>query len=103
MNPKSLFKYLKLRWPFTLVVGYMAFSMVLRATTSVDICIPCLWETCFGFHCPGCGLTRATIAIMQLDFSKAYECNPLVYLVLPAGAFYTFLDYRKNTTTVSKG
>lgn len=95
--------YMKIRWPFAVIAAYMIFSMVLRATTQIDICIPCLWETCFGFHCPGCGLTRATIAIMQLDFYKAYECNPLVYLVLPAGAFYTFLDYRKNTKSFYEG
>jgi hypothetical protein len=40
---------------------------------------------------------------MQLDFTKAYECNPIVYLVLPAGAFYTLLDYRKNTKSLNKG
>jgi hypothetical protein len=103
MHLNRFITYLKLRWPFALVIGYMIFSMILRATTAIDLCIPCLWETCFGFHCPGCGLTRATIAIMQLDFTKAYECNPLVFLVLPAGAFYTFLDYKKTNKTLHKG
>lgn len=30
--------------------------------------------------CPGCGLTRATLAFLALDFLKAFQMHPLVIL-----------------------
>lgn len=33
-----------------------------------------------GISCPGCGMTRAWIALLRLDFSAAFHDHPLVLL-----------------------
>lgn len=39
----------------------------------------------FGIPCPGCGLTRACLSALQLDFPAAFTYHPLFWLILPAG------------------
>lgn len=34
----------------------------------------------FGLPCPGCGITRALLYVLQGQFSKAFYMNPTVYL-----------------------
>ena len=43
----------------------------------------CLIKNIFGVECFGCGITRAIIASVQLDFTKAIEYNTMVIIVLP--------------------
>jgi hypothetical protein len=43
----------------------------------------CLIKNIFGIECPGCGMTRAVISAVQLDFDKAIEYNKIVIIVLP--------------------
>lgn len=33
--------------------------------------------------CPACGLTRASLAVLSLDFRRAASLHPLVFVVLP--------------------
>ena len=33
--------------------------------------------------CPGCGITRAYIAILSLDWKAAFQYHPLFFMVLP--------------------
>ena len=39
--------------------------------------IPCPLYTLTGFQCPGCGNSRAVVALLQLDFRGAISYNPL--------------------------
>lgn len=43
----------------------------------------CLIKNIFGIECFGCGITRAIISGVQLDFIKAIEYNKMVIIVLP--------------------
>jgi len=45
--------------------------------------LPCPWYEFTGLLCPGCGLQRATHALLHGDFRSAFEANPLVFLLLP--------------------
>lgn len=40
----------------------------------------CLAEAILGIPCPGCGLTRATLAFLRLDFVSAFQFHPLFIL-----------------------
>ncbi|MGB1508388.1 MAG: DUF2752 domain-containing protein [Crocinitomicaceae bacterium] len=46
-------------------------------------------------HCPGCGLTRAFIHLLNFDLSEAFHSNWLIFLVLPVGLFYIGRDFYK--------
>jgi hypothetical protein len=61
----------------------MLFSCILKITTGINITIPCIFKTFFGFHCPGCGLTSAFIELIQLNPARAWEHNPLIFIVIP--------------------
>ena len=41
-----------------------------------------------GISCPGCGMTRAVLALCRLDFALAFEMHPLVILLPVAAAIY---------------
>jgi hypothetical protein len=51
--------------------------------------IPCVFNYATGLQCPGCGLTRASMAILRGDIQAAYNFNQLVFFVpLFVGAIY---------------
>ena len=50
---------------------------------------PFRWVTTL--PCPGCGLTRATLEVLQGNFLNAITINPLVILVVPTLIISPFL------------
>ena len=42
--------------------------------------VPCLFLKLTGFQCPGCGNTRAALALLRLDATAAFGYNPLFLL-----------------------
>lgn len=46
--------------------------------------IPCLFYELTGLYCPGCGNTRAAVALWRLDPAGALRCN----LLFPLEFFY---------------
>ncbi len=51
----------------------------------------CPMEYFLGIPCPGCGMSRALLAFVHLDFIKAFYFHPLFWLV-PAAAVLWILD-----------
>lgn len=43
----------------------------------------CLSKTLAGYECYACGLTRAVMHFIHLEFQKAWEFNKLSYIVVP--------------------
>ena len=43
----------------------------------------CPLASAFGIPCPGCGLTRATLALLHGDVRAALHFHPLVWLLSP--------------------
>ena len=51
--------------------------------------IPCAFHLATGLQCPGCGLTRACLAVLRGDIPAAFNYNQLVFfLPLFLGALY---------------
>ena len=90
-NPVT--KYIAINKIVVIVGTYFIFSTILKATSGIDVCIPCLWKTIFGFHCPGCGLTTSLISLMKLDFRGAFESNWIIFIVMPLGVYYFTNDF----------
>ena len=53
--------------------------------------ISCFWLATFGVPCPGCGMTRATLAALRLDFQEAFRMHPMFW-AMPLLGVHLFLD-----------
>lgn len=51
----------------------------------------CPYAWLLGIECPGCGMTRAYLALLKLDFTKAFSMHPMFWSV-PILLVYYFLD-----------
>jgi len=72
---------------------YFLVSSILKSATSIDICIPCLWQTIFGIHCPACGLTTAFVHLLTLDVKGAFDSNWLIFIIIPIGMYFIIKDF----------
>ena len=54
----------------------------------------CLIKNILGVECYGCGITRAIISGVQLDFTKAIEYNKMVIIVLPLFIYEWFKNFK---------
>ena len=48
-----------------------------------NIGFPCAVNKMFGIYCSGCGLTRAGVAMLQLDFYQAFRYNAFSLILIP--------------------
>ena len=55
--------------------------------------IPCVYRAAFGVSCPGCGMTRALLAALRLDFAEAFAHHWMFWAV-PLGWLYILFDGR---------
>ena len=68
----------------TLCVVVFAYYLLTRFTG-------CPFRFFFGISCPGCGMTRALLAALHLDFAAALSFHPLFFL-LPLFLLGYYLD-----------
>lgn len=54
--------------------------------------VSCIWVAITGFPCPGCGLTRAGLALLNGNFKEAFEIHPFIYVI--AALVILFCMYR---------
>ena len=90
---KTIIKYIAKNKILAILGFYILFSSILKAVSDIDICIPCIWKSIFGIHCPGCGLTTAFISLIELNFKNAFETNWLVFKIEPTGIYYMTHNY----------
>ena len=50
----------------------------------------CPFKLIFGIDCPGCGMTRALISVLHLDFIAAFSYHQLFFIPI-LGIFYHFI------------
>lgn len=53
---------------------------------------PCPFHYITGLHCPGCGSARALHQLVQGNFLKAFDFNPLMIISLPF-LIYVFISF----------
>jgi hypothetical protein len=68
----------------TAIVALPVFLLILPADFFDSGQTVCLSVLLFNVQCYGCGMTRALMHLLHLDFSGAWAFNPLSYLALPA-------------------
>lgn len=57
-------------------VGYIGLVAALYSLR-----ISCVFQTVLGIACPGCGMTRAMLAAVQLHFKEAFQYHPMFWSV----------------------
>ncbi|MDR1927045.1 MAG: DUF2752 domain-containing protein [Oscillospiraceae bacterium] len=59
----------------------------------------CVFRATVGLPCPGCGMTRAWLAALQLDWAAAWRMHPLFWMIPLLAALWAFkwLRWRKTT------
>ncbi|MBR5307897.1 MAG: DUF2752 domain-containing protein [Clostridia bacterium] len=55
--------------------------------------ISCVFLEFFNIPCPGCGMTRATLSLLRLDFLNAVKYNAVVFF-MPYIFIYVFFDLK---------
>ena len=58
-------------------LGYAFFAML------THVAIPCPIHAITGFYCPGCGVSRMCLSLLQLDVAEAFRWNPGVMIAAP--------------------
>lgn len=86
LMPKKLFYRAIL---FTVLILLVVGASLLYAYINVKYSIgaPCAINYFFGIYCPGCGLTRAAVAILNLNFYQAFRYNAFSLIVIPIAFF----------------
>ena len=80
---------MKKKQTILIVILLLAYFVIARY---FHIYIPCFIHEIFGIYCPGCGVTRMILSIINFDFYKAYLYNKLLFIIFPFGLFL-FLEY----------
>ncbi len=80
-------------------VGRAALASGALAALAFLLVLPvklCLFAIVLGAPCPGCGMTRALLALLRGDVHRALLLNPLAFAIMPLGALVVarhFLAY----------
>lgn len=59
---------------------------------------PCLFHQWTGWHCPGCGSSRAAHALVHCNLAKAFSMNPLAFVLLPVAIWEAVASFRADST-----
>lgn len=68
-----------------ITLGIMACGLILYALAISGHPVPCIFNKLTGLACPGCGSTRAVLALLRLDIPAALSYNllfPITFLYL---------------------
>lgn len=77
--------------------------LLLMAVVLAGICFSiysggsiCVIRNITGLPCPGCGMTRALIALSKLEFTKAVGLHPLSLMMLPFGGLLALSPFNRS-------
>ena len=77
--------------------------LLLLVVVLVGICLSiysggslCVIRNITGLPCPGCGMTRALIALSKLEFTNAVRLHPLSLMMLPFGGLLALSPFNSS-------
>lgn len=68
---------------FNIIILIVVLLIYCYFVNKTGIGIPCLFHTIFKIKCPGCGITRMYINILNLEFKQAFLANPIIFCTQP--------------------
>lgn len=80
----------------TIIQGISKKIAELLMLLAVCLFYKCPFRLFLHIECPGCGMTRAIISAVKLDFEAAFQYHCLFPLVILAGGYYVFRDWIRS-------
>jgi hypothetical protein len=69
---------------FLFLLGGAAIWSATNGTSPGDVrLLPCLVQSTVHVPCPGCGMTRACVALARGELAQAWSLHPFAYLLVP--------------------
>ena len=84
----------------TVIKGTADFILRIISVSLFLLVYRCPIRLVFNLDCPGCGLTRACVSALKLDFVSAFNYHPLFWLIGPEFIYALFSDYVKKIIKV---
>ena len=78
-----------------LAVGIGLYALFLQLSG-----IHCPIKYLLGISCPGCGMSRACISALRLDFAAAFFYHPLWFMVLPFAVLAGLLHHKRKSRSL---
>lgn len=90
----------KLIFGFALLISGILYLKVISPTFNIHI--PCIFNKITGLDCPGCGMTRASLSLLDGDIYQAFRWNMLVFILAPLLGIYLTLEAKNIFTKQNK-
>ena len=72
----------------------VVFAVALACLLMFAVGVACPIKFSTGISCPGCGMTRACVSALRLDFKAAFEYHPLWVALLPSAVTLMILKIK---------
>lgn len=77
-------------------------SSLIFLTIAIMLDLKCIWRYITGIPCPGCGLTRSFLFLLQGNFEKALFYHALSVPIMVLLIYYLLEDYFSFNIKVNK-
>lgn len=57
------------------------------------IAIACVFYEITGLYCPGCGITRSILSLIDGDIYQAFRYNPIIFIDIPLIIIASIIDF----------
>ena len=83
------YKKIVLLVPYTIIIAFIAYG-VYFLNKVYGIGFICVSRELTGLYCSGCGMTRAVLSLLKLDFYQAFRYNAFSVILIPILFFYFY-------------